>query len=71
MINKLKTKSLLIDEDLNYNRRLGMPVEVYCPKSNNTVAFGRIEAFTECELSVNGFNFPLEHYLFFGCPEQR
>ncbi|KMM38122.1 hypothetical protein [Guptibacillus hwajinpoensis] len=71
MINKLKTKSLLGNEDLDFNRRLGMPVEVFCPKLKDTVAFGKIEMFVEDELSINGNCFQIEQYLFFGCPEQR
>lgn len=71
MINKLKTQSLLGNNDLDFNRRLGMPVEVFCPRIQDTVAFGKIEMFDEQELLINGSCFQIEQYLFFGCPEYR
>lgn len=65
---KIKTKSLVLNKDLEYNIKLGLPVEVYCPNAHKTVAFGRIEMMNERFVVINSEKHAIEDHFFFGCP---
>lgn len=69
-LTKLKNKSLVTDLDLSFSMRLGLPVEVYCPESHETIAFGRIDHFCEMTVSIQGQRHDRDSVLFFGCPCQ-
>ncbi|MDN4074596.1 hypothetical protein [Fictibacillus terranigra] len=65
---KIKTKSLVLNKDLQYNEKLGLPVEVYCPLSHQTIAFGRIETMDDCFVVINSEKHSIADHFFFGCP---
>ncbi|EIT86560.1 hypothetical protein A374_03279 [Fictibacillus macauensis ZFHKF-1] len=65
---KMKTKSLVMDQDFAYNEKLGLPVEVYCPQAHQTIAFGRIQARDDRYIVINSEKHALDDYFFFGCP---
>lgn len=69
-LTKLKNKSLVTDLDLSYSKRLGLPIEVYCPNTHETIAFGRIDHFCENTVTVQGQCYERNAVLFFGCPCQ-
>ncbi|PWA12400.1 hypothetical protein DCC39_06255 [Pueribacillus theae] len=70
-LKKMKTKSLLCYSDLEYNRNLGLPIEVFCPLQKETVAFGRIEALSKNGVIVNQFIYPNHRFIFFGLTKQQ
>ncbi|WP_042359156.1 hypothetical protein [Geomicrobium sp. JCM 19055] len=39
----LKDHLLIFDEDLHFNQRIGMPVQVFCLTQQRVVAFGKIQ----------------------------
>ncbi|SDM78122.1 hypothetical protein SAMN04488137_1901 [Fictibacillus solisalsi] len=65
---KIKTKSLVLNKDLEYNEKLGLPVEVYCPLAHQTIAFGRIETLDDHFVVINSEKHAISDYFFFGCP---
>ncbi|MCQ6266061.1 hypothetical protein M1K46_10340 [Fictibacillus sp. WQ 8-8] len=65
---KIKTKSLVLNKDLRYNEKLGLPVEVYCPNSHRTIAFGRIETMDDHFVVINSEKHSIADHFFFGCP---
>lgn len=69
-LTKMKTKTLLCYKDLEYNRKLGLPIEVFCPKRHETVAFGRIEALSQNGVIVNNCIYSNQRYIFFGLRKQ-
>lgn len=62
--------SLSID-DLEYNYKLGLPIEIFCIKKMKTVAFGRIEAFSKHGVIVNQTIYSNKDYLFFGLTKNK
>ncbi|WP_332693445.1 hypothetical protein [Halalkalibacter lacteus] len=68
ILAKLTDKSLVTNQDLDLNHRLGLPVEVFCFKQGKTIAFGRIKAFDEEKIHIHGDDFCRSTYLFFGQP---
>jgi hypothetical protein len=66
-ITKIKTKSLVLNQDLAYNQRLGLPVEVFSTKQNKTVAFGKIRLYSDQFICVNDRFFSREGHMLFGC----
>ncbi|WP_100372664.1 hypothetical protein [Bacillus sp. FJAT-45037] len=68
ILTKLIDKSLVTNQDLAFNQRIGLPVEVYCSKSRITLAFGRIDMYNEAFIFVSGRPFSREAHLFFGHP---
>ncbi|MFC0472932.1 hypothetical protein ACFFHM_21180 [Halalkalibacter kiskunsagensis] len=68
ILTKLIDKSLVTNQDLDLNHRLGLPVEVFCFKQGKTIAFGPISAFDEEKIHIRGDNFCRSTYLFFGQP---
>ncbi|RBW70317.1 hypothetical protein [Bacillus taeanensis] len=66
-ITKLKNKLLLFNSDLSFNKRLGLPIEVFCPQKQEPIAFGRIERYNEDAVFINGKKYDREKFIFFGC----
>ncbi|MDV2683423.1 hypothetical protein AB3N04_02315 [Alkalihalophilus sp. As8PL] len=67
-LTKLTDKSLITNQDLAFNQRIGLPVEVYCSRRCATLAFGKIEMYTDTIIFVGGQSFCRENHLFFGHP---
>ncbi|MGC4376261.1 hypothetical protein WD019_04870 [Fictibacillus sp. Mic-4] len=67
-ITKLKTKSLVLNTELDYNKRLGLPVEVYSTITHETIAFGRIDTIDDRFVVINNKKHSRETNMFFGCP---
>ena len=70
-LTKMKTKTLLCHRDLEYNRKLGLPVEVFCPKKQKTIAFGRIEALSKNGVIINRAIYSKHRYIFFGLRQKH
>lgn len=70
-LKKMKTRSLLYYKELEYNRKLGLPIEVFCPRQKKTVAFGRIEALSKNGIIINSVIYSNEQYIFFGLTEKQ
>ena len=68
LLSKLKTKSLISTDDLSFNRKLGLPVEVFCPKTNTTLAFGQISSMSHSAITIQETNYSRTEYVFFGHP---
>ena len=51
---------------MEFNKKFGLPIEVFCPKSNRTLAFGRIESVHMSGVKVNGVFYKLSQNAFFG-----
>ncbi|WP_245805906.1 hypothetical protein [Bacillus alkalicellulosilyticus] len=68
MYYKLLNKSLVTNDDIEFNKKLGLPVEVFCPKEHRTVDFGRVQSFCNEEILINGTTYSREHNAFFGHP---
>lgn len=68
---KITTKSLVLNQDLAYNQRLGIPVEVFSTKQNKTVAFGKIRLYSDRFICVNDQFFSRNGHMFFGCPYRK
>ncbi len=71
MLTKLVEKSLVTTQDIAFNYRLGLPIEVFCSEKGETVAFGRINAFDDDVIYIQGQAYRREHYLFFGQPATK
>lgn len=69
-ITKIKSKALVTHKDLSYNQRLGLPVEVFSTQSNETLAFGKIQLYSDQFICVNDRFFSNKQHMFFGCPYQ-
>lgn len=69
LLNKLKSKSLISNEDLTFNKRLGLPVEVFCPKTNRTLAFGKITTISNATITIHNINYCRAKHVFFGHPD--
>lgn len=67
-ITKLKNKTVVTDDDLGYNQRIGMPIEVFCLEKKQTVAFGQIQSFNYYEVCINGESYCRDQYVLFGFP---
>ncbi|HET7629230.1 MAG TPA: hypothetical protein VFK44_12730 [Bacillales bacterium] len=67
-IAKITSKSLVLNEDLSYNQRLGLPVEVFSTRENKTVAFGKIRLYSDQFICVNDQFFNRSGHMIFGCP---
>ncbi len=65
---KITDKSLVTNQDLDFNQRIGLPVEVYCSKRSETIAFGQINAFNDQTIYIGGRPFCRQSNLFFGQP---
>ncbi|MFB5661633.1 hypothetical protein [Alteribacillus sp. HJP-4] len=65
-LNKLTRRSLVTEEDIEYNYRLGIPVEVYCLYTESTVAFGKIASFTSRHICISKTYFNRNHFVFIG-----
>lgn len=63
---KLVNKTLITDYDMELNMKYGLPVEIFCPKTYETVAFGPIEKYTKDYVVVNGKKYNKQHYAIFG-----
>lgn len=68
---KKLNKTSLSMEDLEYNYKLGLPIEIFCLKQLKTVAFGRIEAFSEHGVIVNQTIYSNKDYLYFGLTKNK
>ncbi|WP_245308166.1 hypothetical protein [Halalkalibacter urbisdiaboli] len=68
ILTKITDKTLATNQDLSFNQRIGLPIEVFCSKKLETVAFGQIESFGDTYIQVNGTRYCRESYLFFGQP---
>lgn len=64
-------KTSLSYDDLEYNRKLGLPIEIYCPKQQKTIAFGRIEALTNHGVIINQSIYSSYEYVFFGLTKNK
>ncbi|HET7657903.1 MAG TPA: hypothetical protein VFK37_06390 [Bacillales bacterium] len=67
-IAKIKSKTLNRNEDLAYNQRIGLPVEVFSIKQNKTVAFGKIRLYSDQFICVHDRFFSRCDHVIFGCP---
>ncbi|WP_257347756.1 hypothetical protein [Pseudalkalibacillus decolorationis] len=67
-ISKFTNKSLVLNQDLEYTQKIGLPVEVFCMKGYDTVAFGRIQTITDDHVRVNNQLYCRQNHAFFGCP---
>jgi hypothetical protein len=68
ILTKLTNKSLVTNQDLELNHRLGLPVEVFCSKQGKTLAFGPIKGFDDQKILIRDHDFCRSTYLFFGKP---
>ncbi|HEX7065867.1 MAG TPA: hypothetical protein VF199_12430, partial [Bacillales bacterium] len=59
---------LVLNQDLSYNQRLGLPVEVFSTEHNKTVAFGKIRLYSDQYVCVNDKFFSRHGHMIFGCP---
>ncbi|MFC5714182.1 hypothetical protein ACFPU1_15640 [Thalassorhabdus alkalitolerans] len=66
ILNKIKHRSLFTNDDLRYNEKLGLPVEVFCTMQNTTVAFGQIESFSNLSVSIANTCYNRKQFVFFG-----
>ncbi|WP_158735303.1 hypothetical protein [Alteribacillus sp. YIM 98480] len=66
LLNKLTCRSLITDKDVDYNFRLGIPVEVFCTHSESTIAFGQIERYSHHIICVAGSCFDRQDFIFIG-----
>lgn len=64
---KMTTKSLVLDIDLDYSQRLGIPVEVFSLQVQDTIEFGKIQLYSDQFVCINNKLFNRSKYLFFGC----
>ncbi len=64
-------KTTLSYEDLEYNKKLGLPIEIYCPKQQKTIAFGRIEALMNHGVIINQSIYSNHDYVFFGLTKNK
>jgi hypothetical protein len=69
-LTKLRDKTVITDDDLGYNQRIGMPIEVFCLENNQTIAFGKIQSFSNCQVCINGNYYSRDEYVLFGFPAQ-
>lgn len=65
---KITSKSLVLDMDLDYSQRLGIPVEVFSLKQQESIEFGKIKLYSDRFVCINDHVYHRDHYLFFGCP---
>lgn len=68
---KRMKKTALSYEDLEYNRKLGLPIEIYCPKQHKTIAFGRIEALSNHGVIINQYIYSNHDYIFYGLTKNK
>ncbi|MBP3950552.1 hypothetical protein [Bacillus suaedae] len=68
ILTKVTDKSLVTNQDLSFNHRLGIPVEVFCLKERKTVAFGQMSHFNDQLIVIQGKAFLRSQFLFFGHP---
>jgi hypothetical protein len=61
-----KKQFLVTDEDFLELKKLGLPIEVFCPVLCKTVAFGFLENWDLNHARVNGNQFAREEVIFFG-----
>jgi tRNA uridine 5-carbamoylmethylation protein Kti12 len=69
-LTKLRNKTVITDDDLGYNQRIGMPIEVFCLEKKQTIAFGKIQSFTNGQICINGNHYSRDQYVLFGFPAQ-
>ncbi|WP_035340105.1 hypothetical protein [Halalkalibacter hemicellulosilyticus] len=65
-LKKVKKFTLVTNNDISYNYRLGLPIEVYCIRSKKTIAFGRIAFFNDNVIIIRRHSYARSSYLFFG-----
>ncbi|MCK0472154.1 hypothetical protein [Halalkalibacter sp. APA_J-10(15)] len=65
-LKKVRNFTLITNNDISYNYRLGLPIEVYCIQSKKTIAFGRIAFFNNSVIIIHGHSYTRSSYLFFG-----
>ncbi|KGA99183.1 hypothetical protein AJ85_13330 [Alkalihalobacillus alcalophilus ATCC 27647 = CGMCC 1.3604] len=63
---KLTDKSLCTNADLIFSQQFGLPIEVYCSKNSETIAFGQIQDFNEDFIRICGKLYRRDTNLFFG-----
>lgn len=63
---KLKNKTIITNHDMELNMKYGLPVEVFCPKKFQTIAFGPIEQYTQDSIVINGKKYCRNEYAIFG-----
>lgn len=69
-ITKLKNKTVITDDDLGFNQRIGMPIEVFCLERKQTIAFGKIQSYNNGQVCINGNYYCRDQYVLFGFPLQ-
>ncbi|MBM7633564.1 MULTISPECIES: hypothetical protein [Geomicrobium] len=62
----LKDHLLIFDEDLHFNQRIGMPVQVFCLTQQRVVAFGKIQNISNKCVTVSKTAFLKSHYAVIG-----
>ena len=67
-LTKLKDKSLVTNNDIDFNYRLGIPIEVFCTRQGKTIAFGQINSYSDQLIYIRGKAFCRSTYLLFGQP---
>lgn len=67
LLTKVTSKSLVLDLDLNYSQRIGIPVEVFSLNLQEPVEFGRIQLFSDRFVCINNKFYHRQKNLFFGC----
>ncbi len=67
---KLKNKTIVTDDDLGYNQRIGMPIEVFCLERKQTIAFGKVQSFSNKKVCINGNHYSRDQFVLFGFPAQ-
>ncbi|WP_062046739.1 hypothetical protein [Bacillus sp. JCM 19034] len=63
---KVKNYSIVTTNELSYNYRLGLPIEVFCLHTKRTIAFGRIQILNDDFIQIHGHQYNRNSYLFFG-----
>ncbi|KMK76474.1 hypothetical protein [Alkalihalobacillus pseudalcaliphilus] len=65
-LQKITNKSLITNADLSFSQRFGLPIEVCCCKTSETLAFGQIQDFNDRFIMVADRLFQRDSNLFFG-----
>ncbi|EZH67643.1 hypothetical protein DH09_06855 [Bacillaceae bacterium JMAK1] len=62
----LKDHLLIFDEDLHFNQRIGMPVQVFCLTQQRVVAFGKIQNISNKCVTISKTAFLKSHHIIIG-----
>lgn len=68
-LSKMQRRLLVFEEELRFNQRIGVPVEIFCTFREETVAFGQIRALSKYHVTISRTAYLRKNYTVFGvCP---